>query len=198
MKRILVYGDSNTWGSGSNNLRYSYENQWCNILSSSLGKDYQVIQNGLPGRIAGDHNLREPVKNGRFAFEIAIRHAYPFEILIIALGTNDIKLKFNTPAKQIIEDLEWIEQKALEFAANSINFSNSPDVIYLGIANFNKEKRTDLDFQKAGQINEYLEEYKNFVNLVYLEHIDDGVHYSKNDHKTVAKQVYEKLKELKL
>jgi lysophospholipase L1-like esterase len=45
MKRILIYGDSNTWGAGPEN-RYPDERQWSMILQTKLGGGYRVIQEG--------------------------------------------------------------------------------------------------------------------------------------------------------
>ena len=66
MKKILIYGDSNTWGDNFFlGKRIDDDKQWANILQKKLGSEYKVIQEGLPGRIAGNFDIEEPYKNGR-------------------------------------------------------------------------------------------------------------------------------------
>lgn len=49
MKKILIYGDSNTWGDNFHTgVRISDDKQWPNILSSKLGDNYIVYQEKLP------------------------------------------------------------------------------------------------------------------------------------------------------
>ena len=51
MKRILCYGDSNTWGfiPGSGK-RYPSDVRWTGVMSKALGEEYEVIEAGLNGR----------------------------------------------------------------------------------------------------------------------------------------------------
>ena len=58
MKRILAYGDSNTWGFdpvtwGSVPMtleRYPEDIRWTGLLQKALGKDALVLEEGLCGR----------------------------------------------------------------------------------------------------------------------------------------------------
>lgn len=44
MKKILIYGDSNTWGDNFFlGRRIDDDKQWANILQKKLGSDYKVI-----------------------------------------------------------------------------------------------------------------------------------------------------------
>ena len=55
MKKILIYGDSNTWGDNFIlGKRIEDEKQWPNILQRKLGSEYKILQEGLPGRLAGN------------------------------------------------------------------------------------------------------------------------------------------------
>lgn len=51
MKRILVFGDSNTWGLNPEKFdRYSEEVRWTSLLQKSLGNDALILEEGLNGR----------------------------------------------------------------------------------------------------------------------------------------------------
>ena len=66
MKKIKIYGESYTWGDNFFLGRRIYDDkQWANILQRKLGSEYKVIQEGLPGRIAGNFDKEETFKNGK-------------------------------------------------------------------------------------------------------------------------------------
>ena len=58
MKRILCYGDSNTWGydpvetgtEGSAAARFPEDVRWTGVLQRQLGPGYRVLEEGLNGR----------------------------------------------------------------------------------------------------------------------------------------------------
>ena len=52
-KRILCFGDSNTWGRipGKKFRRFPVDQRWTGILQKLLGEDYEVIEEGLTARV---------------------------------------------------------------------------------------------------------------------------------------------------
>ena len=63
MKKILIYGDSNTWGDNFIlGKRIEDEKQWPNILQRKLGSEYKILQEGLPGRLAGNEETLKTFK----------------------------------------------------------------------------------------------------------------------------------------
>lgn len=108
MKTILCYGDSNTWGFyyGTGG-RFSPEERWPNIMQQ-LGSNFHVIEEGLNGRTAGhdDPNDDYPeARNGRKTLIPCLRSHYPLDLVIIMLGTNDMKAKFSMTADAIAKDI---------------------------------------------------------------------------------------------
>ena len=50
-KRIVCFGDSNTWGYDPvNHTRYDESTRWTMVLQSLLGEEYQLIEEGQNGR----------------------------------------------------------------------------------------------------------------------------------------------------
>ena len=48
MKKILCYGDSNTYGFiPTNCARYSKDERWSGILSNLLAPDFEILEEGL-------------------------------------------------------------------------------------------------------------------------------------------------------
>lgn len=92
MKSILCYGDSNTWGyNPENGTRYPADIRWPGILQKELGTDYEVIENGIGGRSSVWDNPFFPGHNGKEGLIYALLSARPIDLMIIMLGTNDLK-----------------------------------------------------------------------------------------------------------
>ncbi len=93
MKTVLCYGDSLTWGSDpETGGRHPYEDRWPNVLQQALGPSTQVIAEGLRGRTtAFDEHLADCDRNGaRILPTVLYTHA-PIDLVILALGSNDLK-----------------------------------------------------------------------------------------------------------
>ncbi|NTF33445.1 SGNH/GDSL hydrolase family protein [Rhizobium skierniewicense] len=93
MKQILAFGDSLTWGADpSTGERHPFEQRWSTSLERELKSAAQVIPEGLGGRTTcfDDHaapNERNAVK----ALPMLLASHYPLDLVIIMLGTNDLK-----------------------------------------------------------------------------------------------------------
>ena len=90
-KRVFIYGDSNVWGDTFVGPRVRYSDRWVNRLKRELRGKAHIITNGLSGRVAGDFCKAKPYKNGKHTFAEALQQAGNVDIVIIALGTNDLQ-----------------------------------------------------------------------------------------------------------
>ena len=203
MKRILIYGDSNLWGLNSSlNKRYEDENQWSNMLGKYLGNEYVIIQEGLPGRIAGNFNFDQSYKNGKDTFETIFKSCAPIDYIIIALGTNDLLKRYNRKAQDIYNDLMWYKEKVNEiynipkYRERYFN-NNIPDFIYVLSSNFdyngyakdilndnsNKQRIKLIKLFKNNPVDKYVE--LNNIDLIK----NDGIHYSVKGQRMVYNEV---------
>lgn len=99
-KRVLLYGDSNTWGyiSGSVNERYSDDERWSAHLSRLLGRDYTLIEEGYVGRTTVWTDPIEGRMSGYDYLAPCLDSHAPLDLVLLMLGTNDLKTYFsNTP-----------------------------------------------------------------------------------------------------
>lgn len=104
-KRILCYGDSNTWGAiPGSDYRYTKDIRWTAVLQSLLGEGYEVISEGLCGRVLKS-NVALPEKNGINYILPATLSAEPLEWVIIMLGTNDVQDKYGLSSEDIANNL---------------------------------------------------------------------------------------------
>lgn len=93
MKTILCYGDSLTWGySAELQGRHAYEDRWPSVLQAELGTAARVIPEGLNGRTtAYDDHLADADRNGVRTLPTILATHEPLDLIIILLGTNDLK-----------------------------------------------------------------------------------------------------------
>ncbi len=199
-KRILVYGDSNTWGLRAFQGRYDFDEQWVNILQKKLGDKYIVIQEGLCGRIAGNHDPIDVHRNGKVSFEVALRTACPVDLLIVALGTNDLKDKYHLSPEDIFNDLLWYKYRTIHYAKEDEDMTNKkPIVMFVNTPNYISGEYFHVPQEKRALLNDMLNASGEItIDLGKLELSKDGVHYSKADHKVVADVIFKKIKELKI
>lgn len=102
MKAVLCYGDSNTWGyDPATQTRFSREVRWTGVLREELGEGYLVIEEGLNGRTTVWDDPIELDKNGATYLRPCIQSHKPFDLIVIMLGTNDLKTRFWLPAYDI-------------------------------------------------------------------------------------------------
>ena len=93
MKTILAFGDSLTWGFQAGTwTRHAYEDRWPNVLATGLNGKARVIEEGQNGRMTvhDDPYVLEN-RSGAEALPILLSTHQPLDLVIIMLGTNDLK-----------------------------------------------------------------------------------------------------------
>ena len=103
MKKILCFGDSNTYGYiPQTGGRYGAGERWTGILAERLfSYGYKIIEGGLNGRTTVFDDERSADRNGSNAILPLLKENDPVDIVLIMLGTNDCKTKFAADADMI-------------------------------------------------------------------------------------------------
>ncbi len=111
-KRILVFGDSNSWGYiPGDGGRYLEDDRWPFIMGKILGERYVVIEDNVSGRTTVfDDPLRE-YRNGSGHIIHSLMAHDPLDLIIIALGTNDLKKVFNANPEISAKGLAYLLEK---------------------------------------------------------------------------------------
>src|SRR3712207_6385036 len=103
-KRIMGYGDSNTWGyipvESGPTTRYPADGRWPGVLKAALGLGYEVIEEGLSARTT---DIPDPTLphisgaglDGSAYLSPALATHLPLDLVVIMLGTNDVKKMFD-------------------------------------------------------------------------------------------------------
>ncbi len=112
MRTVLCFGDSNTHGTPAMNGvseqgRFGRSERWPNIMAGRLGIGWDVIAEGQPGRNAVfDDPVEGEHRNGLRVLPALLETHRPIDLVIVALGTNDLKARFSVPASDIALGLE--------------------------------------------------------------------------------------------
>ena len=117
-KSIVCFGDSMTWGFDPRGaeafLRYGFAERWTRRLQAELGDGFHVIEEGLNGRTTV---FDDPVLGGMSGLADlpnVLQSHMPVELLVLLLGTNDIKSRFGLNGVEIARCLARLIDVALK------------------------------------------------------------------------------------
>lgn len=93
VRSVLCYGDSLTWGYDAEGAgRHGLAERWPTALAVELGERVHVVAEGLNGRTtAYDDHLGDCDRNGARVLPTVLHSHAPLDLVVIMLGTNDMK-----------------------------------------------------------------------------------------------------------
>lgn len=129
-KRILCFGDSLTWGFDPyKKVRMADEDRWTGVLKRLLGEGYTVIEEGHNGRTIATDDPAEGEKNGLKYVIPCIESQSPLDLMIILLGANDLKRKFQYTGMDIAGEMQIFLEKVQ--AHNRFRMEDSMKVLLI-------------------------------------------------------------------
>ena len=119
MKTIVCYGDSNTHGyNPETGGRYAYAVRWPGAMQRLLGADYYVIEEGLNSRTTVQRDpCYDDNKSGLDLLPAILKTHMPVDLLILMLGSNDMKQRFHMEAAEIARGAALLVQTAKTVSA---------------------------------------------------------------------------------
>jgi lysophospholipase L1-like esterase len=206
MKTIICFGDSNTWGADpSGGPRFSVSQRWPGILRKELGEGYWIIEEGLCGRTTVWDDPIEGYKNGKEYITPCIDSHSPVDLVIIMLGTNDLKRRFSLAAMDIANGagvLVNIVQKSNagpEWKAPQVLLMAPPPIFEVGLfsemfegGEAKSKKFAEYYYNVAKQYN------CHFLNCseVIKSSLLDGIHFEASEHVKLGKAVADRVREI--
>lgn len=196
-KRILCFGDSNTYGEteGAQD-RIPTDQRWTGVLQKMLGNDFEVIEEGRSGRTT---NLEDPEKPGRNGAEYlfpCLKSHVPLDYVILMLGGNDFKPKFKRSAQDVAEATtellatiqDTTDAKIVLIAPTIITFKGSKlDSYFPGMFNEHSEVSSKLLPNLLKQIandNDYL-----YLDVNSVANTNDGIHIDLPSHTKLGQAI---------
>ena len=206
--RILCYGDSNTWGyiSGSDHQRYGNTERWTRLLANLLGNKFEIIEEGLNSRTLISNDTR-PGKEGKNGYEYLIpcidTHD-PVDLVVLMLGTNELKATYNKTAEEIGKMVEQYFVKVI--LARKSQISNkypkllivTPPVVNEDVEYCKANNKYVGATKKSKELNDIYKSISEKYNCYFLDNDgletgEDGVHLTKESHKKLAEELKEEI-----
>jgi lysophospholipase L1-like esterase len=204
MKTILCFGDSNTWGyKPESGERFAPGVRWCGVLRDSLGAGYDVIEEGLNGRTTAFDDPQSAYRNGADYLPPCLATHSPIDLVIIMLGSNDLKNRLGLSAEEIASGMD----KLLGIIENSGAGANgaaprtllvspphvSPEAIYEDFFGIH-EKSTRLGPLYAALAAKYRCGFFDAATVIDISGLPDGLHLGAGAHKTLGERLAELIK----
>jgi len=115
MPVVLAFGDSNTWGAvPGENTRMAPGVRWPGVMARALGPGFTTIEEGLCGRTTIFDDPEEEGRNGLAYFGPCLRSHAPLDLVIVALGCNDVKASFAATPETIAAGVGRLVDLALD------------------------------------------------------------------------------------
>lgn len=213
---VLCYGDSNPNGTKPDRSgRFTANERWTGLLQQQLSDDYYVIEEGLGGRTTDleHYNPDKPNRNGLVYFKACIDSHMPLDIVLIMLGTNDLKTMYSRSAKDVAQALKQYPEYVTKYCADR-NLKR-PRIILVSPAYMDEQAPKFLESmpkpgvydevsaQKSRQFAEPIKQIAEEMGCEFFDAgpvtktCDDGCHLDQESHKHLAESLSSIIKESK-
>ncbi len=201
MKKILCFGDSNTWGHDPVDCS-QLQRRWTVMVRERL-PEYEIIQDGVCGRTTryGEHDA-----NGLEVFkERYIDKDCDFDLIIIMLGTNDTLNDFAVSPDETGDALRtFVKESRAKYG------SGKPEILLISPIKI-KERALKHELFSTLYSAKSVEDSAHFAEKIeavakregtyfldaalFAEASDiDGVHMTSEEHEKLAGAIVEKIK----
>ena len=209
IRTILCFGDSNTHGTVAmrdpdDMRRFPRDVRWPGVLRAELGAGWEVIEEGHPGRTTvQDDPIEGPHKNGLTVLPALLETHRPIDLVIMMLGTNDLKAAFGVSAY----DIGKATSRLLSCVAGS---TSGPDQVAPTVLLVSPVPITETGWlaemflggrAKSLDVAGYLRGIaeKNglpFVDAAELATVDpvDGIHLSADGHHSIGRALADRIR----
>ncbi len=205
MKQILCYGDSNTYGYiPIDGGRYEKEDRWTGRLQILLGDSYQIIEEGCNGRTTMFDDPTEPWRNGLSYLKPCLNSHKPLDMILLMLGTNDLKTFFHLSAPDIANGARTLVREIRDF--HEQKGLKQPQILLMAPALIGDNMKDswfacefdDTSIERSKEFATLYQEVAKEEGCIFFnaaEHVvasgEDALHFTKKEHARLAQAVYE-------
>jgi lysophospholipase L1-like esterase len=206
---VLCYGDSNTYGQKPDKTsRYEINVRWTGQLQELLGDDYRVIEEGLGSRTTDLDYDKKPGRNGKTYLAPALHSHNPLDIVIIMLGTNDLKTQYRRSAEDIATALGGLVDDVRLYGETRIK--EKPKIILISPIEINDQAPRFAEFytgyydaesmRESKQLSEAINEIATQKNVGFLDAAtvskagEDGIHFEEASQRPLAELIAQAVK----
>lgn len=207
-KRILCYGDSNTWGYVPGlGTRYPDDVRWTGVLRNLLGGGYTVLEDGLNGRTTIYEQNWSVGRCGRRGLDYSLQSQSPLDLVVIMLGTNDLSMTEPNLLPLGIRELSRVARNADQIInAVSPIYRDAPRVLLIAPpplnVNYDEQNGTVGKYAASLRFPEICRAVADELGLFYLDgspFAEVGTvdcHMTERGHRQLGEAVAEKVREI--
>lgn len=209
MTTVLCYGDSNTYGYvPETGMRYPRDVRYPGRLQMLLGDDYTVIEEGCNGRTTIHDDPIDGWKNGLDYLKPCLNSHKPVDIVIMMLGSNDLKDTFHMSAKDIAEGAGVLVKVIKEFTAEKQGFI--PKIILVSPPEIGEGIKSSPFYgafyedaiERSRQFPEHYRAVAEDLGCIFFNAAEyirpseyDSLHLTPEGHRILAEKLYGLIKE---
>ena len=196
MKKILCFGDSNTFGfNPKNGKRFDEKTRWTGILKSKLKDLYIVKEAGCNNRTAFKDNPAGEDFTGYKALRKYLTN--DIDILILSIGLNDLQKIYKTSKEEYKHGISNLIKIAKEINPKIEILLTSPSLINENILQSYFAQLFDKNaIENSKDLYSIYKEIatENSCIFIDLEQISrtskyDGLHYDEDGHKKIGEEI---------
>ena len=209
MKTIVCFGDSNTHGTMSmTDLgvagRFDYGQRWTSLLQEKLPL-WQVIAEGHPGRTTlHDDPIEGEYRNGARILPAILESHRPIDVVLLMLGTNDLKFRFSVGPVDIALSLEKLMRMIKASgagpngAAPEVFLVAPPPIKEVGVlaeifaGGAQKSQRLGAEIGRVAARNGLA--FLDLKDLIQVSDVD-GIHYELEANEVLAEAFAQKIRQ---
>ena len=202
MKKVLCFGDSNTYGFVPEKCtRYDKNTRWTGVLQTLCSCDFSIVEGGCNNRTAFVDNPAGAEQTGYKILPEYLKKDY-FDIIILAIGINDLQLFFRPSLKEFEQGIAKLIEIVKSLSPNSKIILVCPSKLDLvgikrGVFSFQfDEESVEKSFHLPQIYKNLAEKYVcEFVDLNEIVEVSplDGLHFSAENHKKIAEFLHKSL-----
>lgn len=220
-KRIMVFGDSNSWGWIARDeqpptTRFPGDIRWPGILQGELGDGYYVIEEALSGRTTNITPSPDPLRipgaglNGAAYLPAALGTHVPLDLVIIMVGINDLWAdKERTPLQIGLAAMQLAATVKAAAGAAGTSYP-APDVLLIAppplapsVAGGSLAEYLGDRVEASRELGDVYARLAAALDIAFLNAGEvvtiggiDGVHFNEDNHRALGRAVAAQVREM--
>lgn len=198
-RTILTFGDSNTWGRNpADASRFDWNTRWPGVLQRELGTNYRVLEEGLNARTTVWDDPVDPHRNGLAYLHPCLMSHAPLDLVVLMLGTNDLKSRFNVSPLEIGRSVAQL-LRAIRYSESGPGAGPPPTLLMCPppVAKLSdlapmfvgaEEKSRQLAPHYAEQARLHDAEFLDTGDVIRSSDLD-GIHFEASEHEKLGQAV---------
>jgi lysophospholipase L1-like esterase len=174
-------------------------------LAARLGAEYRIVEEGLNGRTTRWDDPIEVGRNGLTYLRPCIESHQPLDLIVVMLGTNDLKRRFDLSASDIAQSAAELAQLAWQFA--HVPPESQANVLLVAPPAVSTLTELDQMFDGAREKSRQFSRYYRLAagwrhmpffdaGAVIVSSEKDGIHFDADEHRKLGEALADEVQRL--